>query len=48
MLLLVRNTRLILALAIRIGVPVAVVNKHREVSLLVPEKTSRRMAWKAI
>ena len=39
--LLVRYTRLILALAIPTGVPMIVVNKQRETPLLASDKTSR-------
>ena len=38
---LIRNTRLILALAIPTGVPITAENKQRETPLLLPDKTSK-------
>ena len=39
--ILIRNTRLILTLAITSGVPMAVVNKQRETPLLAADETSK-------
>ena len=39
--LLIRNTRLKLALAISIVVPMIIVNEEKETSLLAPNKTSK-------
>ena len=38
--LLIKNTRPILALAIRLGVPMTLVNEQRETPVRAPDKTS--------